>query len=354
MGGISSLLGGIALLGVLLFIAGVGFVVVSASQGRPVRGGILLGVAGLIVALLFSVVSQGILIIEPQQRAVVFQTITGNLEEPRGPGTSIILPVLQQATIYDVSLQEYTVAGATEESTRRGDDAVAVRTVDGQEVLIDATVIYRISPDGDGVNRVHQLWQNRYTDQFIRPVMRGFIRDVISGYRAEAVYASARQAIQDSITQQIAERIAQDGFELQDFIIRNVTFSNQEFANSIEQVQIAERRAQEASFRVQQEQQEAERVRVQAQGERDAEIARAEGEAESIRIRAQAEAEALSLVSEQIAANPSLIQYQYVQRLAPNVSLILLPSNSPFLFDFESLADPNNAFITPPLDSTNP
>lgn len=45
-------------------------------------------------------------------------------------------------------------------------------------------------------------------------------------------------------------------------------------------------------------------------------------------------------MSEQIAANPSLIQYLYVQNLSDNVNIALVPSNSPFLFDFESLARP--------------
>jgi len=337
MGGISAILSGVALIGFLMFLAGIGFVVVSASQGRPVRSGVMLSITGLVLGLLFSVVSQGILIVEPTQRAVVFQTLSGELETPRGPGTSIILPILQQATIYDITLREYTVAGATEEGNRRGDDAVRVRTVDGQEVLIDATVIYRINPDGDNVNTVHRLWQNRFEDDFVRPVMRGLVRDVISGYRAEAVYSTSRGDIQRLISEELSARLATDGLQVTDFLIRNVTFSNQDFINSIEQVQIAERRAQEAQFRVQQEQQEAARVRVAAEGERDAAITRAEGEAEAIRIRAAAEAEALSLVSAEIANNPNLIQYEYVQKLAPNVGLILLPSNSPFLFDFNSL-----------------
>jgi hypothetical protein len=32
-----------------------------------------------------------------------------------------------------------------------------------------------------------------------------------------------------------------------------------------------------------------------------------------------------------------LIQYEYIQRLAENVTLALIPSNSPFLFDFDSI-----------------
>lgn len=353
MGGISGLLGAVALLGFLMFLAGIGLVVTSASQGRPIRGGVSLSIFGLVFALLFTIISQGILIVEPQQRAVVFQTISGELEAPRGPGTSIIIPILQQATVYNVALQEYTVAGSAEERTRAGDDAVQVRTIDGQEVLIDATVIYRINPEGDNVNIVHRLWQDRFVDGFIRPVLRGAVRDVISGFRAEAVYGSARAAIQDQIRDQVATRIAQDGFELQDLIIRNVTFSNREFAESIEQVQIAERRALEAEFRVQQERQEADRVRVRAEGERDAAIARAEGEAQSILIRAAAEAEALRLVSEQIAANPSLIQYEYVRNLSENINIALVPANSPFLFDFDSLAQPNPNFRAPSVPTSS-
>jgi regulator of protease activity HflC (stomatin/prohibitin superfamily) len=98
---------------------------------------------------------------------------------------------------------------------------------------------------------------------------------------------------------------------------------------------------------------EAQRVQTEAGGQAQAQIARAEGEAQSRTIRAAAEAEALRLISEQIAANPSLIQYQYVQTLSDNVELILIPANSPFLFDLESLATAgaSGAFTAPSVDS---
>jgi hypothetical protein len=63
MGGISSVLGAIALLGFLGFLGGIGLVVVSASQGRPVRGGLSLALVGLALGLVFSIISQGILIV---------------------------------------------------------------------------------------------------------------------------------------------------------------------------------------------------------------------------------------------------------------------------------------------------
>ncbi len=328
MGGIGGLLGAVAAVAFLLFLGGIGLIVVWSSQNRPVRGLIPLVVIALIAGLGLSLVSQGVIVVEPQQVAVVFQTFTGQMEEPRRSGTHIIVPIFQEATLYPISFQQYTMSGSTEEVTRSGDSAVQVRTVDGQEVLLDVTVIYRINPDK--ANTVHVRWQTRYEDDLLRPVLRGFVRDAVSGYRAEAVYSDSRTEIQESIEEATRQRLEQEGFEVSDLIIRNVTFSN-------EGVQIAERQAQEAAFRVQQEEQEAERVRVRAQGARDAEIARAEGEAEGIRLLAQAQAEALSLVSEQLAANPLLIQYEYIRNLTDDVELVLVPSNSPFLFDLESL-----------------
>ena len=92
---------------------------------------------------------------------------------------------------------------------------------------------------------------------------------------------------------------------------------------------------------------EAETARIQASGLADARIERARGDAEAVRIQAQAEAEALRLVSEQIAANPNLIQYTYINQLSDNVSLVLIPSNSPFLFDPSTFTE-LGGYFTPP------
>jgi regulator of protease activity HflC (stomatin/prohibitin superfamily) len=146
-------------------------------------------------------------------------------------------------------------------------------------------------------------------------------------------------------------RLSQDGLMLSDLIIRNITFSAQ-YADAIEQAQVAAQEAQRARLVVQQRQQEAEQLRVQAQGQRDAEITRAEGQAQATVLQARAEAEALRLVSEQIAANPTLIQYQYIQTLADNIRLALVPSNSPFLFDFESIAA-NPDFVAPAVPESS-
>ena len=344
MSGIGGILGAIALLGFLLFLAGIGLVVVSVSQGRPARNGVMLAVIGLVGGILLSIVSQGILVVGPTQVAVVFNVLSGELENPRNPGTHIVIPVIQDVTIYPIEQQQYTMSGIPAEGTVVGNDAVRSRSIDGQEVFIDITIIYSIDPLN--VNLVHQRWQTRYQNELIRPTIRGFVRDTVSLYAAESIYGTERTAVEDQVEARMRTRLAEEGLNVTDLVVRDVTFSS-DFTNAIESKQIAEQSAVEATFRVQEEEQEAERIRVRSKGARDAEIARAEGDAQAIVLRAVANAEALRLVSEQIAANPNLIQYLYVQNLSDNVSLALIPTNSPFLFDFNSFTEMGSDFVAP-------
>jgi regulator of protease activity HflC (stomatin/prohibitin superfamily) len=343
--GISAILGTVSFIGALLTILGIGIAVVSASQGRGVRLGAILAVVGVVLFLVFQLISRGVIVVQPTQVAVVFRTLSGDLaDEPRDAGTHIVYPVFEEAILYPINVQEYTMSGTPTEGAQQGDDAVRARTEDGQEVLMDITVLYRVDPAQ--VNTLHRLWfdnqtrQPNYEREFVRPTVRALVRDVASRFTAREIYGETRTDMRDQMEQVVAERFQEEGLILNDLLLRDVTFSDQ-FRNAIEQAQVAEQQANRAEIEVRRIEQEAEQARARAAGERDARIARAEGEAQATILQAQAEAEALRLVSEQIAANPALIQYQYVQNLSDNVSIALVPSTSPFLFDFDSLPQAN-------------
>ncbi len=338
MGGLSALLSLLSLVGLVGFLGGIAFIVISASQGRPVRAGISIALAGLVVFLLFSVISSGIIIVQPQERAVVFNVITGDLQEPPlSAGTHVVIPLLYEFTIYPVRQQEYTMTDESGEGAQVGQDAVIARTSDGQEVRLDVTVLYNL--DAAQLNLVHRRWQRTYEAQFVRPTVRNVVRTVVSEYEAEGVYGEDRSELEGQIETTIREGFQREGLELTGLLVRAVNF-RPEFAEAIERKEIE---AQELA----RAQTEAERVETQARGQANASIERARGEAQAVVLNAQAQAEALRLVSEQIAANPSLIQYEYVQRLSENIQLALVPSNSPFLFDFNSLAEGNPDFVAP-------
>jgi regulator of protease activity HflC (stomatin/prohibitin superfamily) len=190
------------------------------------------------------------------------------------------------------------------------------------------------------------------------------VRDVIATVRAEDIFgaevavdaegtvtesplARVQREIEDAVTTQLGE----EGFTVVQVLLREINFS-EDFVQAIEQRQVAELNRDRASV-------EAETAEIEAEGRANARIAEARGEAEATLIEAGAEAEALRLVSEQIAANPNLIQYTYITELGDNVSLIIIPSNTPFLFDPESFTELGADFSapegqTPPAEGETP
>ena len=333
-----SILQVVAILAFGVGILGVAFAFTLASQGRSARGGVLLALVGFVAGVVLFVVSSGILIVQPARAAVIINVLSGELEDPaRAPGTSIIIPGLQEFIIYPTDQQEYTMSGISTEGQRAGNDAVEALTVDGQEIRLDITVLYRI--DRADVNQIHLNWQNRYEDDFIRPTVRAIARDVASQFEAEAIYGLEREALGGQIQERVSARMETEGLTLTSLLVRQIDFTDA-FAQAIEQKQIEEQNLQRARTK-------AETDRTQAAGLADAAEEAARGRANARLIEAQAEAEALRVISDQIAANPNLIQYLYVANLSDNVSFALLPSDSPFIFNVDDFAELSDDFSAP-------
>ena len=212
----------------------------------------------------------------------------------------------------------------------QGDDSIEARTSDGQKVLVDASVIFQLDPTK--VIDVHINWQDRYNDDLVRAVSRGVIRDAVSQYGVEEVYSSKRDEMAAEVEQELFNKFEENGLVLIDFVLRNISFSD-EYAASVEQKQIAEQQAQQAQFVVEQRRQEAEQARQVAEGATDAAVIEAQGRADARIIEAEAEAEALELIASALRNNEELLTYEYISKLSPNIKVMLLPSDSPFIMD---------------------
>lgn len=303
--------------------------VVRATRGRPARGlsGIIVGVG--VVAVALTVVSAGLVFVQPEERGVVISPYDpqGYRTEALGPGLHWIIPG-EMVRLYSISRQTYTMSVATSEGDVYGDDSIRARTKDGQEVYIDASVIYAINPDR--VVQLHIDWQDRYQDEVVRPLARGIIRDMASQYGVEEIVSTKRAELEEMITNELSAKLAENDLLLVDFVLRDIHFS-EEYAAAVEQKQIAEQQALQAQFVVEQRRQEAEQARQVAQGQADAAVIAAQGEAQATIIRAQAQAEAWNLLAQVLRENPELLTYEYIQRLAPNVDVMYLPSDTPLL-----------------------
>ena len=357
--GIIGVIGWILIFGLIAYVLYGGS---QRSQGRPVKYSFTLIVVTLLAGILFNVAGNGLVFIQPQERAIIISALSpvGYRGPALSPGLHFIIPFFENVKRYTVAQQAYTMSKSSSEGQVKGDDSVAARTADGQLIYIDATVQYQV--DEDQVTDLYIKWQDRYTDDFVRPQSRSIIYNQAALYKVEEVYSTKRVELQALITTQLREIFGRDGLKLTSFLLRNVTFSD-EYAASIEQKQIAQQNAEKAKFLVELEQQEAERIRVQAKGQADAAISRAQGDAESQIIRAKAEQESLGLIASALKDNPTLLTYRYIEKLAPTIQTIFLPSNQPFLLDPKQFISqptlgptisPTPSVVTPPISTTTP
>jgi regulator of protease activity HflC (stomatin/prohibitin superfamily) len=304
---------------------------IQAARGQILKNGRLIILGGLVAAILVTTLSAGLVFVEPQERGVVISAIAprGYRETALEPGLRWIVPFVERVVLYPISRQTYTMSIAPSEGQIQGDDSITARTADGQELYIDASVIYQIDPEN--VVTVHILWQDRYSDDLVRAQTRGIIRDAISQYGVEEVVTSKRLEMVRMVNDALTIKLKDNGLILVDFVLRNITFSP-EYAASVEQKQIAEQQAQQAKLTVEQRIQEAQQAIETARGQAESVVIAAEGAAQARLIEARAEAAALALIQEALANNPELLTYQYITKLAPNISAMLLPSNAPFVF----------------------
>lgn len=329
----------LALVSWLAVLAVIVLAITRGARGKPLGNSWGLVLATVAVAVLLNLIATGLVFIEPSERGVVITVGENGIRDTAlQPGLHWVIPFAETVVPYTIARETYTMSIAKEEGDRAGDDSVEARTSDGQVVLVDASVIFSVDPNQ--VVNVHIRWQDRYVDGVVRAISRGVIRDTVSQYGIEQVYSTHREEMTDTIKRELTRRFDENGIFLVDFVLRNIAFSA-EYSASVEQKQIAEQLAQQAAFTVEQRRQEAEQARQVAQGLADAAVIKAQGDAEARLIQAEAEAQALSMLAAALAENPDVLTLEYIQKLAPNIQVMLVPTDNPFLLPLPSMQGTN-------------
>ncbi len=348
---IASVLQALASLAWLVALGALGFAVFSAARGRKFIGGAATVIIAVVAALLLTGVAAGLVFVQPDELGIVITAIGrgGIRPDPLGPGLHWIVPFAERVERYSILRQTYTMSSVTGEGQTAGDDSIQVRTKDGQQVYIDASVIYAVDPAK--VVKLYTTWKKDYENGLVRPQSRGVIRDASSQYGVEEIVTTKRTEMEQTITDQLTKAFADNNLVLVSFVLRNVRFSD-EYAKAVEQKQIAEQQALQAKLTVEQKKQEAEQVRQTAQGAADAAVISAKGAADARVIQAEAEAKALAVIAAALKDNPDLLTYTYIQKLSPNVQVMYLPSGQPLLLPLpgaSSATGSSGSSLTPSL-----
>lgn len=256
-----------------------------------------------IIAMIVITLSKSITIVEAGKRVVVFNSFSGVEQRTLGEGMHLLVPYIQTPVSYSVRTNTYTMSSQEGEGVGARDGALNCLTSDGQKIQIDLSLRYHLNPET--VWKLHKEVGPDYLDKIIRPGIRSIVRNAVANYPVIEVYSSKRQDIQNDIEKKINVALAKYHITASEVLVRNVTFT-EEFAKAVEMKQVALQESERMRYILDKERQEKERK-----------IIEAEGEAEAIKRKAAA-----------LKANPQLIQYEYVSKIAPGVQTIITNQNS--------------------------
>ena len=261
------------------------------------------------------IVMDGFVSVGAGEVGVIFDRGRGVLDDTFDEGLHVKIPFWQIVDIYSIRNREFTMSIFTGEGTKYGNDSIEARSNDGQIVLIDATILYRISrEDAPKIKRTLGTEED-YDRIIVRPQSRSVIREVVSNFNALDLVSEKRAEVVNAINVKLKESFIGYGITLEEVVLRNVTYS-EEFSNTLEQKQIASENIKIAEFQKQEAQQLKEKKIIEA----------------------EAEAEAIRLKGEMLRKNPQIIQLEFVQKMADDLKWGIMPSDAVPFMDLSKMA----------------
>ncbi len=244
------------------------------------------------------------------------------------PGFHFKLPFLDEVVLYSTKVTSYEASENADTSQANYTDWVVDSTTsDGQTVQLTFTVLFRIPAE-----RSPEVAQNvgnmdAVVENVVKAFSRSVSREVPKAFSAESLYTQTGQAdAQDLIQKRLDSAFPEHGVLIDQYLIRRITFAP-DYVAAVEAKQIAKQNALTEENNI---------ARQEAIKEQT--IINAQAEAEKKKIEAQGEAAAITLKQQALAQNPLVIQYEFVQKLSPNITWGVLPDTIVPLLDASTLA----------------
>ena len=252
------------------------------------------------------------------------------------PGFHFKLPYLDKVITYSTKVTSYEAADKPEDSQANYTDyTVDSTTSDGQTVQITFTVLFRVPADGAAQIAQTVGDMTAVVENVVKAFSRSVSREVPKGFTAEDLYTQKGQAdAQTEIQTRLETDFGTHGVKIDQYLIRRISFAP-DYVSAVEAKQIAKQNALTEQNNI--AKQEAIKQQV---------IINAEAAAEKNKIEAGGEAEAITLKQKALAQNPLIIQYEFVQKLSPNITWGILPDGVVPIIDTKGLTQQSGTQTT--------
>ena len=272
-----------------------------------------------------TLVKASLVFVYPQEAGVVVSIFSqdGVRQQALRGGLHWVVPLAERLIAYPLYWQTYEMSQRPTENP--SGDTVLARTLDGQEVFLDSTIIFRI--DLDHVVSMHVRWQDRYLLDFVHPTLRGVLRDEVSRYTVEELNSFNRTELIARMERRLRKVGEKNGLIVRAFMLRNLAFSKG-YADSVQQKQIAWERRQTREYQAKRiaalARGREQRIRLLAAARAQAIVIIADARRQAKIIRRKADAEALHLVKASLRNNSHMLTYRYIDQLSPEMGVMII------------------------------
>ena len=280
------------------------------------RGKKSLAVSALLGIIVIALIVQALVTVQAGTVGVVLRL--GAVRQELPPGLHLIVPFIDRVVIFPTLKKTYEASDTPQSSEADYPDIiVSALTSDGQQIRVGLTARFMIAP-GKAAWIVQNLGTEReYVEKVVKTEIRGSGRRVPTRFAAYDLYTKKSYEAQQALFDEIGPKFEKNGLILDEIVIRNITFTP-EYAKTLEEKQIALENITTEKNKLEQE-----KIR------KEQKIVEAEGDAKSIEIRQAA-----------LTKNPTIIQWEFVQKLAPNVQWGIMPDKVIPVIDFKGMTGP--------------
>ncbi len=263
------------------------------------KGKLIVGLA--VAALVVILIVQAVVVVQAGTVGVVKRL--GAVQAELKPGMHFILPFFDRVVLYPTIKKTYEASETPHESKADYPDVIVTAlTSDGQQIRVGITARFMIQPGKAAWILQNLGTESEYVEKVVKTEIRGSGRRVPTRFAAYDLYTKKSYEAQQAMFDEISPKFERNGLILDEIVLRNITFTP-EYARTLEEKQIALENITTEKNKLEQE-----KIR------KEQKIVASEGDARSIEIRQAA-----------LTKNPTIIQWEFVQRLAPNIQWGILP-----------------------------
>jgi regulator of protease activity HflC (stomatin/prohibitin superfamily) len=255
---------------------------------------------------------------------VRFGGLTGQVFEP---GLHWKTPFIDKLITIPTVVQSYETSDDPSSSgSNYTDIPVTAQTIDGQQIQVKYTVLFRIPAD-KAVDIVQNVgYMNDVVQNVVKAYSRNLSRLWAQNFNANDLYSGEGIfEYESSVHEALDEAFVRVGIIMDDFLVRKVDFS-EDYVAAIEQKQIAQESIDTAKYNSEAAEYEKEKQIRLAEAEAERTKLLAAADAERQRLLADAEAYGIEQRGQALEKFPNLVQWEFVRNLQ-DVQWGILPSD---------------------------